>query len=219
MPNIWVWWMVNWIWRQFNLSLNNFDWSTWSFIRIEIKFGISHGKITCTNNRQHKIAFTKMWCFFLACKSQSFHVTIFQSKCKFDDGAFRMWLKTTPNHFEHVNSFLLFLPIDFILSSIHKVSPLLFFFHCDPSKATFFSNLSNRCQAGTGRCVVDKAHRNQCQACRLKKCLQMGMNKDGKWIDFKTRTNRWPHFAWLKWPAFGITQIVIFFKTINGNGF
>ncbi|KAJ8252264.1 hypothetical protein COCON_G00215760 [Conger conger] len=35
-----------------------------------------------------------------------------------------------------------------------------------------------RCQAGTGMCPVDKAHRNQCQACRLKTCLQAGMNKD-----------------------------------------
>ncbi|XP_065559948.1 photoreceptor-specific nuclear receptor-like [Artemia franciscana] len=35
-----------------------------------------------------------------------------------------------------------------------------------------------RCQAGTGTCIIDKAHRNQCQACRLKKCLLMGMNKD-----------------------------------------
>ncbi|XP_022247858.1 photoreceptor-specific nuclear receptor-like [Limulus polyphemus] len=35
-----------------------------------------------------------------------------------------------------------------------------------------------RCQTSSGRCVMDKAHRNQCQACRLKKCLQMGMNID-----------------------------------------
>nr|XP_060476980.1 photoreceptor-specific nuclear receptor isoform X1 [Panthera onca] len=35
-----------------------------------------------------------------------------------------------------------------------------------------------RCQVGAGMCPVDKAHRNQCQACWLKKCLQEGMNQD-----------------------------------------
>ncbi|KFO38018.1 photoreceptor-specific nuclear receptor [Fukomys damarensis] len=38
--------------------------------------------------------------------------------------------------------------------------------------------LMYRCQVGMGTCPVDKAHRNQCQACRLKKCLQAGMNQD-----------------------------------------
>ncbi|TPP62102.1 Photoreceptor-specific nuclear receptor [Fasciola gigantica] len=41
-----------------------------------------------------------------------------------------------------------------------------------------FEYPQHRCQAGTGMCVIDKAHRNQCQACRLKKCIGMGMNKD-----------------------------------------
>ena len=46
----------------------------------------------------------------------------------------------------------------------------------------FLAKCVCRCQAGSGHCVIDKAHRNQCQACRLKKCLQMGMNKDGKFF-------------------------------------
>ncbi|KAA3679968.1 nuclear receptor subfamily 2 group E member 1, partial [Paragonimus westermani] len=42
----------------------------------------------------------------------------------------------------------------------------------------------NRSVTGTktqpGSCRIDKSHRNQCRACRLKKCLEVGMNRDGE---------------------------------------
>lgn len=53
------------------------------------------------------------------------------------------------------------------------------------SRVVFLVQKCYRCQAGSGHCVIDKAHRNQCQACRLKKCLQMGMNKDGKALVYR----------------------------------
>jgi len=39
-------------------------------------------------------------------------------------------------------------------------------------------NMQYVCKAD-GRCVVDAARRNQCQACRFQKCLRVNMNKDG----------------------------------------
>ncbi|XP_071819704.1 nuclear receptor subfamily 2 group E member 1-like isoform X2 [Apostichopus japonicus] len=33
-------------------------------------------------------------------------------------------------------------------------------------------------QEGKGMCPIDKTHRNQCRACRLKKCFEAEMNKD-----------------------------------------
>ncbi|XP_029653749.1 nuclear receptor subfamily 2 group E member 1-like [Octopus sinensis] len=45
-------------------------------------------------------------------------------------------------------------------------------------KRSIRRNLDYVCKE-SGACVVDIARRNQCQACRFRKCLDMKMNKDG----------------------------------------
>ncbi|KZS12443.1 Steroid receptor seven-up-like protein [Daphnia magna] len=55
-------------------------------------------------------------------------------------------------------------------------------FTCEGCKSFFKRsvrrNLSYSCR-GNRNCPVDQHHRNQCQYCRLKKCLKMGMRREG----------------------------------------
>lgn len=46
-------------------------------------------------------------------------------------------------------------------------------------KRSVRKNLKYSCR-GNGFCPIDKVHRNRCQRCRLTKCLEMGMKREGR---------------------------------------
>lgn len=56
-------------------------------------------------------------------------------------------------------------------------------FTCEGCKSFFKRsvrrNLTYQCR-GSRNCPIDQHHRNQCQYCRLRKCLKMGMRREGK---------------------------------------
>lgn len=56
-------------------------------------------------------------------------------------------------------------------------------FTCEGCKSFFKRsvrrNLTYTCRANRS-CPVDQHHRNQCQYCRLKKCLKVGMRREGE---------------------------------------
>ena len=61
-------------------------------------------------------------------------------------------------------------------------------FTCEGCKSFFKRsvrrNLTYTCRANRN-CPIDQHHRNQCQYCRLKKCLKVGMRREGEYIFVK----------------------------------
>lgn len=75
-------------------------------------------------------------------------------------------------------------------------------FTCEGCKSFFKRsirrNLSYTCR-GFKNCPVDIQHRNHCQYCRLKKCMKVGMRKDGKFFLFCfLKENLYSIFHWYK---------------------
>ncbi|KAL1464094.1 hypothetical protein WDU94_003774 [Cyamophila willieti] len=84
-------------------------------------------------------------------------------------------------------------------------------FACDGC-AGFFKRSIRRnrqylCKAKSeGACIVDKTHRNQCRACRLRKCVEAGMNKEA------VQHERGPRNSTIK------RQMALYFKDPSSEG-
>ncbi|XP_028829187.1 nuclear receptor subfamily 2 group F member 1-B isoform X1 [Denticeps clupeoides] len=88
-------------------------------------------------------------------------------------------------------------------------------FTCEGCKSFFKRsvrrNLTYTCRA-TRSCPIDQHHRNQCQYCRLKKCLKVGMRREdrsGRCVDVP-RTS-------CGWRAFGCTFPLPFRLSVSGS--
>lgn len=79
-------------------------------------------------------------------------------------------------------------------------------FTCEGCKSFFKRsirrNLSYTCR-GFKNCPVDIQHRNHCQYCRLKKCMKVGMRKDGMYVltrklDLVRQRVFFSNFGWVR---------------------
>lgn len=61
---------------------------------------------------------------------------------------------------------------------INNVGKLMLRVTCEVVCVCVCRNLDYVCKEN-GRCIVDVSRRNQCQACRFTKCLQVNMKRDG----------------------------------------
>ena len=54
---------------------------------------------------------------------------------------------------------------------------------CEGCKGFFRRSQQNNARyqcPRNGNCIIDRTNRNRCQHCRLKKCMSLGMSRDGK---------------------------------------
>jgi nuclear receptor subfamily 2 group E protein 3 len=76
----------------------------------------------------------------------------------------------------------------FFKRSIRRYSsPIPYQNNNNKNSISLSSNLEYVCKEN-GRCIVDVTRRNQCQACRFKKCLQVNMKRDGEWWPYPRPT-------------------------------
>lgn len=85
-------------------------------------------------------------------------------------------LKTLCNILSHINT-RIWIKLNFLII-------FCFFLYLFLGCKSFFKrsvrrNLTYSCR-GNRNCPIDQHHRNQCQYCRLRKCLKMGMRREGK---------------------------------------